>query len=441
MKNDPHQLAFWAHPIQSIQQFLNDPDSLRTDRLQWTGVQPVQRAAFMHLLEIVRNRSLIDHLIQLHANRRPKPKLRAVLSLCVVQLLHAREDKAGQAKSIHHSVDIARTICSKQEANFVNAVARKICQSMDSILPTLQENSKKWHIYYSHPKWLVERWQQQYGHANTQAVLEWNQQIPNTYANDIYGVLNPRENKLLEDSPTPEELKLRATEWEDFWKLDRSDRDTVDQLLQYPFYIQDPSTRVAPQLFSKESAPKSILDACASPGGKSIHLFKQFTREGLLPSIWWATDLNDNRLRLVQENMERLKIPNIQTGIADWEDPSSSRFNNGHTFDWIIIDAPCTSVGVIQKHPEIRWRLKPEDYQAIPSRQLNILKSCSRLLNPGGQLVYSTCSFDHDENIAISRTFLDSEEGKGFELVKETTILPGARNHDGVGAFLLKRTS
>ena len=159
------------------------------------------------------------------------------------------------------------------------------------------------------------------------------------------------------------------------------------------------------------------------------------------PNHWVATDLSAKRLATFEKNMARLGIEGIETKVIDWEtSPLSDDDDPTESFDWILIDAPCSSVGVIQKHPEIRWRLSPKDYEHLPNLQLKILESCSQRLKAGGELVYSTCSIDLEENQGVIDQFLQSESGSGFKLLNTVRVLPFEKHHDGVGAFLLKKS-
>ncbi len=439
MKSKLHNPAFWSGPVKTIQLFLEDPNSLRLDKLTWTGEQPQQRSAFHHLMQIVRNRSLIVHLVQNQTKRPPKPKLRAVLALGIVQLLESPEASAeatiNHAKIVHHTVDIARKLCSPQEAKFVNAVCRCISRTLKEQLKGLDQ-PKTWHILYSHPNWLIDRWAEQFGLETTKSILQWNQQIPETYLHDINGLLDnlPPEER----SNKASECGLQPSQWPGFFRVEKSGRQHLQTLLKDPFYIQDPSTAVAPALFSTSKTPHDLLDACASPGGKSVHFYKHFENTKESPLRWIAADLSEERLELFENNMKRLGISGISTCVVDWEKDIPGSLQD-QTFDWILLDAPCTSVGVIQKHPEIRWRLSPMDYTQVPARQLKILSHCSKLLKPGGELVYSTCSFDTEENKDVINAFLESADGSDFEVAQRTLLLPHMEKHDGVGATLLRR--
>jgi len=434
-KTNNRVLNFWHGPVESIQLFFHAPEALRLEQIQWIGDKPEQRAAYHHLLQIIRNRTLIEFLIRKHTRKSPKPKLKAILALGIVQLLDTSEKEGSHAKIIHHTVEITRQICSDQESRFVNAVCRNIEKTLPQTLQELADN-RKWNILYSHPQWLIDRWIQQYGSQKVVKILEWNQRIPDIYIHDFSGVFKQMDGDTI--GAELDRMGLEPTIWEDFYLLKKSGRHHIDRLMEQSFYIQDPSTRMAPSLFQLSDPPQNVLDACAAPGGKSIHLFKRFQKLGSAPVNWIATDLTQDRLNLIQRNMERLKITGIQTQVADWE----SEEPNSHLksqFQWVILDAPCTSVGVIQKHPEIRWRLIAADYTKVPKQQLSILKNCAQTLAPGGQLVYSTCSFDFEENQQVIAHFLESDIGSHFSLISGQTLHPGETGHDGIGYFLLKK--
>lgn len=433
MKTHANDLSFWRAPLESIRQFNTNPSSLRTDQFTWTGPRPEQRSAFHFVMQIVRNRSLIDHLIDSRTQKAPKAQLKAVLSLGVIQLLEQPDDIGTHAKIIHHTVNLTRVVCSNNESKFVNAVCRSISRTLANDLKKL-ETAKNWKIRYSHPKWLIQRWTDQIGKELTLELLKWNQQIPQTYLHDMQA-----EPATSESNPPSPIAGLQPTQWPHFYRFNKSDYTTIEQLLGNRFYVQDPSTRIAPSLFSSPTSTINILDACASPGGKSVHLYKRLQDASVDSQSWIATDLSPTRLKFFEENMTRLGIAGIQPMEANWETGIPSLLEN-QLFDWVIVDAPCTSVGVIQRHPEIRWRLTKADYQTIPAQQLSILKTCSRTVKPGGELVYSTCSFDASENQQIIREFLASEAGNDFSLITGTTCIPQVEKHDGVGAFLLRKS-
>ena len=433
MKTPPSNLSHWNGLLDSISAFLRDPQALRLDRISWSGEGVEQRSAYHSLLQIVRNRTLIEHLIREHSRRMPKARLHALLALAIIQFLESDDTEATRAKVVHHTVRLTRELCSQPESRFVNAVARAISEHQSRTLQLL-DAPEHWHVRYSHPRWLVERWISQFGNKTTRLLLQWNQSIPHTYVHDLRRICQTEQSLR-----NPEELpKLTATPWPDFHVLEKAGRANIESLLKWPFYIQDPSTRIAPSLFEPPSNRASILDTCAAPGGKSLHLLKRLADNGHAWQRWIATDSSPERLRVMENNLERLGVKGIETSCVDWLKPLPESLASLR-FDWVLLDAPCSSVGVIQRHPEIRWRLHADDYQRLPVQQLALLEQCSRLVRKDGQLVYSTCSFDPDENERVIEAFQQTAQGRHFEVRTGRSLLPHLEGHDGVGAFLLRR--
>ena len=348
--------------------------------------------------------------------------------LGIYQLYEARADTARLPKVVHHTVDLIRRHCSEREGKFANAVLRKIANSLDKLLQEL-ESDRKWEVLYSHPRWLVERWLHLYGEADTLSLLQWNQCVPQLYVQDFRGILRePGGEKICES------LSLHPTSWPDFYEITKGGREGIHRILELPLYIQDPSTAIAPGLLG-ESLQGNILDACAAPGGKTLLLSKKL---GSPDATVYAVDRDDNRVRLIEENLKRLQLTQVKPCIHDWE-TSEKTTDLPDSFDCALVDAPCSSTGIIQKHPEIRWRLKPTDFEALPIQQLRILEAVSQVVKPGGKLVYSTCSIDPAENTDIIHSFLATEAGAKYRLEQKRIRLPHQTQHDGIGTALLER--
>jgi 16S rRNA (cytosine967-C5)-methyltransferase len=280
------------------------------------------------------------------------------------------------------------------------------------------------------PRWLVQRWIIQHGEERTRKLLEWNQQTPRFYALDTADRITPEEA-----SHDLARLNLKATPWENYYEIPNAASKTRDSLQKDHFYFQDPSTRIAPSLLTTHGK-RHILDACAAPGGKTVHLSK-LSKPG---DHLYACDSSQKRLKTLGENLERLGLEGVITHRIDWTDSNSLPEDFPPSFEAILADVPCSSCGIIQKHPEIRWRLTPRDYEIMPQLQTAILSNLSTLVSQQGELVYSTCSVDRAENESVVKAFLDSEQGQKFTLKASLSSLPPENEHDGVGAFLLCKT-
>ena len=405
--------------------FERDPKALKFDSLELGDDSDWNRSAYRLLAGIVRNHTLLVHLLNQFASKSPKGALRGYLLLGTYQLFETREEVSRLPKIVHHTVGLIQKECSKREANFANAVLRKISESIHNLLDDLSKK-RQWSTLYSHPQWLIERWKSIFGEEETLSLLKWNQQVPQLYAHDVTGYFEAGAGR-----STAEENGLQRTPWQGFYTVPKGG---IRRLLELPLYIQDPSTAIALNLLG-DALSGDILDACAAPGGKALCMRRHLREsEGMIH----ATDRDTGRVQMIERNIHRLNVDRIITHICDWETDFRPEELPAQ-FDCALVDAPCSSAGVIQKHPEIRWRLKPSDYEVLPGQQLRILEAVSRVVKPGGMLVYSTCSIDPAENAEVINAFLATESGKSYQLVKAISCLPQHTGHDGVGAALLQR--
>jgi 16S rRNA (cytosine967-C5)-methyltransferase len=164
------------------------------------------------------------------------------------------------------------------------------------------------------------------------------------------------------------------------------------------FAVQDEASQVAGMLLGAEAGER-IWDTCAAPGGKSGLLAQQMDDRGELI----ATDISRSKLTRVQENMRRLGISCLSTAVADLHQPDT--FPAG-SFDRILLDAPCSGLGVIRRNPEAKWRLFSGDITRLAAVQKTLLKNAAQKLKPGGVLLYSTCSTSEAENEEVVEEFL-----------------------------------
>lgn len=143
-----------------------------------------------------------------------------------------------------------------------------------------------------------------------------------------------------------------------------------------------------------------VLDCCAAPGGKTTHLAETMGDEGEV----WANDIHEHKEALIQRQAKRLDLRSIRTLVGDAAQ-LRERFPAGH-FDRILLDAPCSGLGVIRRKPDIKWRKHEQELQQLPELQAHLLEVASSLLKPGGVLVYSTCTIEQAENERIIAKFL-----------------------------------
>jgi 16S rRNA (cytosine967-C5)-methyltransferase len=186
------------------------------------------------------------------------------------------------------------------------------------------------------------------------------------------------------------------------------------------FYVQDPSTLLAPQELNPAPGEK-VLDLCSAPGGKTTFMAQRMNNQGLIV----AQDIDPDRLKLVSENCARLGVTCVQTEIVPPETPAARE----KFFDRVLLDAPCSNTGVMRRRVDLRWRLQPEEIERLAALQLQLLTRAAFQLRPGGTLVYSTCSLEPEENRAVIDRFLAASPD--FRLESERELLPWQDGADG----------
>jgi len=347
------------------------------------------------LMGVLRNRSLLDHWIGLFRRGKLDPETRDVLRVGFFQLLILRiPDHAA----IYETVECAR----KPIQGLINAVLRKAAQCRMRLLRELPDIELP--TQFSHPHWLWKRWKKLFGKDHAVALMNWNNLPAETFYRP--NLLNPPQ----EGAPEPTNAKEAADSGH--------------------YYITDPSTAHAPELLAPKPG-ETILDACAAPGGKAIHLAGLMKNQGKLI----CTDSNEKRLPRLLENLERCGAGISEVSQHDWRQSPPSIWEN--YFDAILLDVPCSNTGVLRRRVDARWRLQKVDIENLVVIQNEILREASRCVKPGGRLVYSTCSIDPEENIELVTQFV--EKTPGFRLGEWEQLLPFKDETDGAFAAVLHR--
>lgn len=371
-------------------------------------------------LGALRHGHSVEHALRPLLRKRPRSRVMAILLVAGYELIEA--DAERMPKIVHHAVERGKKLVAKSELGLLNAVLRKLPKTLNAI------NEATPAAFYSHPEWLVKRWKKEFG-PDYDALLAWNQFIPATYM---------KFYELPESIPAG----LVATNWPSFYLItaDASWEDQLHPLLNKgTAYIKDPSTRIAPGLLAPQ-AGEAVLDLCAAPGGKAYDMAHSMQRNGLIVAV----DLPGNRIQRLQENLEALqtdslRCPIIQKNVLKLTASDFTEQDLPTTYDAVMLDAPCSNTGVIQRRTDVKWRLEPIDLKNCATLQAELLEHAARFVKPGGRMVYSTCSIEKSENEAIVKAFLGSDAGQEFELKASEQSYPWQSGHDGAGAFLLQR--
>ena len=419
----------WATAARLLVRWLADHERIDALLGGLTGAPGrAERARCQHLLY-----GAVRHLGRLEAALRPmlahppRAELRAVLLLAGFELIEAAGDNGQIAKVVHHAVEQAKIIASPSEARLVNAVARRLAgvlaaQSVPGQLATADALAE----WYSHPAWLVQRWLIQFGASSTRALLEWNQQPAPVYAR-------------WRDPAHPVPAWMKPSSWAGFFEIPPGHWDELGALLiAGRIYLQDPGARLAAELVDPQPG-ESVLDLCASPGGKSLSLADAMGTGRIV-----AVDRADARIDRLKENLARagqVEVALVLGDVLSGLELNLREHRLPDSYPAVLLDAPCTNTGVMRHRVDVKWRLQDGDFLRHSQQQLALLHAAVRLVAPGGRLVYSTCSLDAEENGKVVDAFFASRAGGPFRLERQIMSRPWESGHDGAGVFLLRRSA
>ena len=347
---------------------------------------------------VTQNRLLLDFYLAAYCSQKPdhlQPPLLDILRLGAYQILFL--DKVPDRAAVSEAVELAKRSGRGQAAGLVNAVLRKLSQNKNALPPIPDRDEAKFlSIRYSHPKWLVKRLLELLGREEAEAFLS----ADNTAA-PLTVQVNPLKTTPEALTAELEALGVRVTPHA--WVpgcLELSgtgDLTALEPFRAGHFLVQDGAAALAARAAAVTPGQR-VLDVCAAPGGKSFGAaFAMEDRGEIL-----ACDLHENKLKRIREGAQRLGLTCIRTAAADGRE---FRPEWEAAFDTVLVDAPCSGLGIIRKKPDTRYK-KADDLFTLPVVQQAILDNACRYVKPGGVLVYSTCTILPEENQQITDAFL-----------------------------------
>ncbi len=387
-------------------------DALETHQTQLPPEQrPWVRSA---CFETLRYLPSIRASWQQHVKKKPTdPLALAILDLGTVQIQHL---KTPPWAAVNETVTLTRALKKPHLSGLVNSVLRKIAKN--PLLPThLHNEETRW----NHPKWWIKKLQQQWP-KHWQAILQ---------ANNHKAPFWLRHNRQVPAAlPALQKACPEARQHPHIasaWCIDPRPVASIPGFEAGHFSVQDAHAQRAAPLLDPHNGER-ILDACAAPGGKAGHLWEQAPQAEIT-----AIDVQAHRLSRVGENLRRLQA-NINGTPVEVRALNMAKPNQwppdwgaGAVFDRILLDVPCSASGVVRRHPDIKYLRQAGDIAAITRQQKDILEASTRLLKPGGHLLYATCSVFDEENGQQVAHFLSRHP----EFEAETLSLPGgvSRQH------------
>jgi 16S rRNA (cytosine967-C5)-methyltransferase len=337
----------------------------------------------------IQRRGTLDWIIANHVNRKLDPQVRAALLLGLYQLLYT--DVPAHA-AVAESVELAKP---SPGAKLVNAVLRKV-QREGVELPT-DATVAGAAIAHSHPEWLVRMWWDWLGPDETRALLAADNE--------------PAELALRINPLAGVDVDLEGRREDDALIV-----EGAFDVLAHPLYLQGaitPQSR-ASQRVARVLDPQPgerVLDVCAAPGGKTTHLAALMADQGEVVAV----ERNPQRAKALTVQAQRLHATSVRVHVADAKEITREAL--GGTFDRILVDPPCSGLGTLRSHPDLRWRATPQAIEALRTEQEAIVAAALSVLAPGGRLVYSTCTLSPREEVVggeVVRTLPHRDGTDGF---------------------------
>ena len=344
-----------------------------------------------------------DHVISTFAKRplaRLDPEVVDILRMSMFQLLHLTRVPASAV--VDDAVNLTKKSGKRSAAPLVNAILRRISRERGHLpLPPRDAGSRETALDYlsitlSHPRWLVARWLDRYGFEDAETWCEFN---------NVPATLTIRANRLrttpadLAEALRQHGVTTRPARFAGDGLIVESGNPLMTPLAKSgEFVVQDEASQLV-TLMTEVQPDEVVLDACASPGGKTTAMAAAMEDRGTIVAV----DVRPRRVRLLHETVRRSGARSVKVVQADALAPLPVR----NQFDCVLIDAPCSGLGTLRRDPDIRWRQGEDRLEDNALLQRRLLDALAPSVRPGGRLVYATCSSEPDENDEVVARFLD----------------------------------
>lgn len=276
----------------------------------------------------------------------------------------------------------------------VNAVLRNFLRNKNKIKKPSKDDPVEYiSVTTSHPRWLVKRWIKRFGFDDALKLAEKNNEMPHlvirmnseSERKQALQILNAKGISAYPAAYSPVGIVLES----------HYTFQELSELLPYKYFVQDEAAQLVTYLLNPLPYER-VLDACAAPGGKTTHIAQMMKDSGEIIAV----ESEEKRIRQLEENVSRLGIKSIKIVHGDVKSLDIGQF------DKILLDAPCSSIGVIRRNLDVKYRHNEKDLRRFKETQVNMLKAVSRLLKTGGLMVYSVCSTEPEEGEEVIKEFL-----------------------------------
>lgn len=386
----------------------------------------VSEGTLEHMIELD---YIINQFSKVKVNKM-KPVIRNIMRMSVYQLKYM--DSVPASAACNEAVKLAKRKGFSSLSGFVNGVLRNIARNLDQITyPKEEEDPVQFlSVCYSMPEWIVTKWIRDYGMEQTKETL-------GAFLTDAPIMIRTNCAKIspdaLEERLKSEHVTVKKVTLEDAKELDYafliSDFDYLNALPSFReglFYVQD----ISSMMVAEYADPKEgdvVVDVCAAPGGKSIHIAEKLNGTGMV----FARDLTEYKVSLIEENIARHQLANIRAQQQDALVLDESMIGKA---DIVVADLPCSGLGVMRKKTDIKYKMDEAKQKDLEKLQREMLAVVHKYVRSGGTLLYSTCTINRGENEENAAWFL--KEYPEFELVKSKQFFP--KKEYGDGFFLAK---
>lgn len=407
---------------------------LRSVLEKYQYMEKKERAFITRLTEGTLERMLeLDYIIDLFSKvkvRKMKPVIRNLMRMSVYQIKYM--DAVPNSAACNEAVKLAIKKGFVNLKGFVNGVLRSIVRGLDSITyPDREDTVRFLSITYSMPEWIVKKWLDAYGLETVEHMLkDFLDEKPTTIR------CNPDKvekevliSRLKQEGVTVEEHDYLP------YALQISGYDYLGDLEVFQeggFSVQDISSMMVAHIADPKEGD-FVIDVCAAPGGKALHMAELLRKAGKV----LARDLTEYKVGLIQDNIDRLGLSNIQAQAWDATVLDERMIQQA---DIVVADLPCSGLGVIGKKTDIKYKMTEEAQQELAQLQRQILSVVHQYVKPGGKLIYSTCTINRGENEENADWFV--QEHPTFERIKIDDkeclqLIPGIHKSDGffIAAF------
>lgn len=381
----------------------------------------------------IKRKLTLEYYLKPFVQTRIKGWMRYLLWMSIYQYRYL--DKVPDHAIINEAVEIAKTRGGLHNSKVVNGILRNMMRSELPNPADIKDDKQRISIMYSVPKWIVKQWMTHHGLETTERIAAAMLERPGQTVR-----VNLTRKSVAQATQQLEDEGYTVTQDTDIdYCLHISGRPVAESraFKDGIVSIQDKSSMFVAQILAP-AEDESILDACSAPGGKACQTAELLDGSGHVD----ATDIHEHKIDLIDHNIRKLRLKNIAAFQHDATKPYQK------VYDKILVDAPCSGLGVLRHKPEIKYEQTPNTVDGLVTLQLEIMNNVKDFVKPGGTIVYSTCTIEQMENENVIYTFL--KQNKDFEFepfphprtgeeVKTLQILPQDFNSDGFFITKIRR--